>query len=309
MKVLLLGGLGGHAGQALGIAHYLAKERIEFDVLTLPGTEWRFEGLASKVLTAPQAIKPITGELDVKSLFKVIATIVKLKKYKVVIANGSNFAVPPSIWEKLRGARLINVEIIDAVVEPSRAPRLLHKFSDVTFVQWEELREKYPGSKVSGPVYEPPKYEPRDEGYILVTAGSLGYKELFDAAVRTFEPEELVIQTGKVPPEKYKVKKSFSFSKDFHRWIAGARAVITTFPGSTSAIASLGYGKPVVIVPNFELARGSPLTNMKPLARKLGAEVASLDGLKEALERAIRKERPKYPHGGERIVQEVIDML
>ena len=311
-EVLLVGGMGGHAGQARVIGIFLKKCHVNFDVITLKGTEWRFEGLAERVLTAPQVLEPVTARFRPRFLLELIPKLLKLKRYKVVITNGSNFAIPPALWERILMSKLINIEVVDAVIKPTKAPRVLHRFSTLTMVQWEELMPYYPGAEVSGPIYEPPVYEPRDEGYVLVTAGSVGYKKLFDKAVEQLSKNfELVIQTGKVPPALYKdkVKEAFSFSKDFHRWLSRAKAVITTYPGSTSVIASLSYRKPVVIVPNDELLKAAPKENMEPLARKIGAVVSSLDGLEKSLEEALKKRPPKYENGAKKVVDRAIALL
>jgi len=311
MEVLVLGGVGGHSGQAFAISYFLKKEDINFDVLTVEGTEARFRDLARKVLTAPQALEVGSGRFRARKALKVILRLISLRKYKVVIANGSNFAVPFSLWEKVLGAKLINLEMLDAVVKPTRSPRLLHKFSTVTFVQWEEMLKHYKGAKVSGPVYEPPLERPEEGDYLLVTAGTLGYRELFDSVVEELGSYKLVLQTGKVPPDAYRRKawKVFSYSANFHKWIARAKAVIGVFPGTTPAIARLAYSKPVVIVPNYHLRRSTPFENMRPFAKKLRISIGELGNLEDALEEAFQTPPPKYQNGAERIAGEVASLL
>ncbi|UXD22399.1 hypothetical protein IPA_04340 [Ignicoccus pacificus DSM 13166] len=312
-EVLLLGGYGGHTGQALGIAKYLREKGIEFDVLTLEGTERRYaDSGARRIMTTKQFLEPTTGKFLPLSIPKILIDTLKLGKYKVVIANGSVFALPPTFLLKLRGSKIINVETIDAVVEPSRAPKIIHRYADVTFVQWPELKRHYPNALVSGPIFEPLKYEPEEGDYILVTAGTKGYKDLFDAVVRQFDKEEIVLQVGKMPIDRYKDKAKvvFSFSYDFHKWLAKAKAVITTFPSSTAAIASLGFRKPTVIVPHYG-HRAVPMSNMEPFAKKTGCVIANLNELKEAVEKAIRSRAsmPKYEHGGKKVAEKVLELL
>ncbi len=310
MDVLLLGGVGGHSGQAYALAQFLRACEIPFDVLTYPGTEARFRGLARKVLVTPQILEPVTRRFNATNLLIVIKKLLTLKKYKVVIANGSNFGVPPSLWEKMLGAKLVNVEMLDAVVKPTKAAKFLHRFADVTFVQWDELLPHYPGAKVSGPIFEPPEYEPREGDYILVTAGTYGYEELFEAAARSFG-KEVVLQTGRVDPSKYKgmVREAFTFDPDFHRWLANARAVIGVFPGTTPAIARLAYCKPVVVVPNPKLPHSTPPENMKPFVEKIGAVIGDLGNLEDSLSEALRKECPRYENGALRVVEEVLGLI
>ena len=311
-KVLVLGGIGGHSGQAFAISHYLKEAKIEFDVMTLPGTEWRFEGLANEIITLDQLLLPPNRRPNPKALPKMLLKLLKMKRYKVMVANGSNFAVPPALMGKLKGSKLINVESLDAVVEPSKAAKFLSRFSDVDIVQWEELKEFYVNALVSGPIFEPPLYEPRDEGYILVTAGTLGYEELFVEAVKQLSDKyQLLIQTGRVDPERFKGKnvKAFRYSKDFHKLLANAKAVIGVFPATTPATAALAYDKPTVIVPNPNLKSASSLKNMKPFAERIGAVIGDLKNLKESLERAFEVRRPKYENGAKVVVKKVVEML
>jgi len=301
LKILVVGGLGGHAGQALAVAEALRGLGAEVEVLTLKGTEKRFEGF--KVHSCDQPVPPGRGRPTLRGTLSSLLTSLKLKKYDAVVLNGSNFALVPGFVQKLKGSKVINVEVVDAVVEPTRASRIAHKFADLTALHWEEQRLAYPSkSEVFGPIVEPRRYEPRDEGYVLVTAGSLGYEELFDAAAEALG-KEAVLQTGRVPPERYrgKVKEAFSFSYDFHRWMAGASVVVGTFPGSTLAIAAISYGKPTVMIPNPKLRRGASMKNMLPLAEKLNSVVAGLSGLREAVEEARKKKPPKYPDGARRL--------
>ncbi len=310
-KVLLLGGLGGHSGQAFAIAKFLRDERIAFDVATFPGTEKRFEGLAERIMTFPQLLMPPKRRPNprgILSLYKILT----LKKYDIVIANGSNFAVLPSLWEKLRGGTLINIETIDAVVVPNKATKFLSKFANFTVIHWEELKKHYPKAMVSGPIYEPPLYEPEDEGYVLVTAGTLGYEELFLEAIRQLSKNfKLVIQTGRVNPEKFKRDgvRAFRYVEDFHKVLAKAKAVVGVFPGTTPATATLAYNKPTVIVPNLKLRSAASLENMKPFAEKVGAVIGDLNDLEGALEKAFRTRRPRYENGAKKVVQLVLEVL
>jgi len=305
LKALVVGGFGGHAGQAFAIAYWLKELGSPPDVLTVKGTEGRFRGVAEEVISTEQPVPVGEARPSLRRLLKALIDSLKIKKYDVVILNGSNFALVPGITQKLKGAKVVNVEVIDAVVKPTRAAKLASAFSDLNALHWEEQKAAYPKrSKVFGPVHEPRLYDPYDGGYVLVTAGSLGYEELFDAAAQAFG-ERAVLQTGKVPPEKYegKVREAFSFSFEFHKWLAGASAVVTTFPGSTAAVAALAYGKPTVLVINPHLKRGASPENAVPYARKIGAVLSDLKGLREAVERAKGVLKPSYPEGAKELAR------
>ncbi|WP_055410350.1 hypothetical protein [Pyrodictium delaneyi] len=233
----------------------------------------------------------------------------RLPRCRVFVSTGSNHSVLPALVSRLRGALLLNLESIDRFTVPAKAARILRPFSAATLVHWPEQRRLYPDAVVTGPVYEPPRYKPRDEGYVLVTAGTIGFRGLFDAVER-LGLRRVVLQTGRVDPEPYQKRNPgwivFDFDPDFHRWLAGASIVVTQFPGSTAATAALAYRKPVVMVVNPGLPLAASIADAVYYARRLRAILlprASPSLLRRGLELAEKLEPPSYPNGGETIAR------
>ena len=308
-RVLITAAPGGHSGYAYAIGYYIREMGGEPHFLA-PPVEWLRRKLShiGTVHTAPLPRRP--GEPLLRTLPRwprAFWTALRRvsRQFDALVACGSNFSIPPAVAARLRGVPVYNVESIVRIVDAARTPRLLYRFSRATLLHWEEQRRHYPKGVVVGPIYEPPSLEPRDGGYILVTAGTTGHSRLFRALL-DLPLEEVVVQTGAVDPEPLRSRRPrwrfIRFTPELDKLIAEASLVVTHFPGMTSATAALAYGKPVVLVPASHLKLSASLENMRIYAAKIGAAVAQ-DAIPEELQRAIEeaprlaRQRPSYPIG------------
>lgn len=303
-EALIIAGYGGHSGYAFAIIHELLKLGFKRNLILI-AEEYGF--LIEKFKPYGEVITQTLPRRPREPLyrgvhrwFKAFYQSLKLltnHKVAVVFASGSNFSLPPSITSRIvNRAKLYTIEAIERFTKPSKAVKILEKAGATVFLHWEEQLEIYPKGVVVGPVYEPPLYEPRDEGYILVTTGTLGYKDLFDAVER-LGLERVVLQTGDVNPEPYVNRNpgwiAFKYTSDIHRWIAGASLVITQ-QGLTAAISRLAYGKPTIVVWNPRISLGAVKSDVKTYAEKLEVpfiDEVELNALKKAIDSAgsIRK--------------------
>lgn len=320
-RILLIAGYGGHAGYVYAVAYELARSGFtENVVLIAQGYEFLAARFCDLGEIHYQVLPRKPGESLQRGLGKWIKAFLQSTKISlsydisVVFAGGSNFSIPPSITTKfLRRPMLYTLEAIEHFTKPSRAVKVLEKMGAVVFLHWNEQLEIFPKGVVVGPVYEPALYESRDEGYVLVTTGTLGFKELFDI-VEWLGIENVVLQTGDVDPEPY-IKKNpswrvFRYTSDIHKWIAGASLVITQ-QGVTASTASLAYGKPVIIVYNPRVVLGAPRRDVEIYAEKLGAEYVekpTRELLKKAIEKASKPTKT-YPKGAEEIAKILLNTL
>jgi len=225
------------------------------------------------------------------------------RDYDFVFASGSNFSIPVSTMLKvLRGVPIYVLEDVNRFSKPAKAVKFLERVGAKVLLQWDEQRELYKNGVVVGVVYEPPLYKPREEGYVLVTLGTLGSRDVFDAIIK-LNYEKAVVQTGDIDPEVYKDEKPnwvfFKYTEDLHKWLAGASVVIT-HPGTTAATARLAYGKPVVIVYTKRHSTLYPLNDVARLAEKLNAVFVceiTPKTLVDAVEMAIKLEKPTLGNG------------
>ena len=316
-RVIITAAPGGHSGYALAIGYYLKEEQGMTPLfVTARGVNW----VRKKLTRIGEVIEITMPRLPGEPLYRTIhrwakafiESIRATRGARVLVSCGSNLSIPPALTAKLRGAKLVNVESIVRFSSPGKTPRLLRPLADVTVVHWPEQERLHPGALVAGPIYEPPRYEPVDDGFILVTAGTMGHRELFDAALRS-RLRPLVIQTGRLDPGRYRDEgvEAFSFDPDLDRWISRASVVVTHFPGMTSATAALAYNKPVVLAPARHLVMSASVEDCGPYARHIGAvcmDEVTPRRLEEAVEEALRAERPRYDNGA-RLVAKLVNEL
>jgi len=322
-RVLLTASGGGHTGFAVAVARYLEGE-YDLVFTVARGDEYSMRKIEHS-LADYEVLEVTPGRGPSGSLLRAAPRLAKalveslrgLGRVDAAVCTGHNNGVPPCLAAWLRGARLVSLEDVYRVTVRSRSISLLSRFSRAVALHWEAQRGLYPGKGVVvGPVYEPPRYEPGDEGYILVTAGTYGYEELFDAVLDLYRegrlPAPPIIQTGRVPPDKYREAgvRAFQFDPDLDRLIANARIVVA-HQGMTAVTAALGYRKPTIIVYNPKWRLAAPRGDVERVAREMGVSFlgeADKDGLEEAL-RNVGTPRWRGPEGARRLADLVRDLL
>ncbi|MEB3806485.1 MAG: polysaccharide biosynthesis protein [Desulfurococcales archaeon] len=316
MEILVTAAPGGHSGYAYALGYYARMKGLTPHFLVPKGYSWIREKLSRLGETIEHPLPRKPAEPLWRTIHRwplaLLASMTRVtRRYKAVISCGANFSIPPSIAGKLKGLKLYNVESIVRILDTGKTPRLLYHIADKTFLHWPEQLKNYPKGLVVGPIYEPPTREPYDGGYILVTAGTLGNKELFDAVVE-LDLEDVVMQTGQVDPEPYRRRRPgwryVTHTSDFDELLAGASVVVTQFPGMTSATAALAYRKPVVLVPARHLHLSASLENARIYAEKIHAvyvDEITPESLEDALEKARGIEPPSYDNGAEKAVEHV----
>jgi beta-1,4-N-acetylglucosaminyltransferase len=67
-----------------------------------------------------------------------------------IISTGPGPAVPASILAKLVGIKVVYIETGSRVFALSASGKILYRFADLFFVQWPQLRSKYPKAVYAG---------------------------------------------------------------------------------------------------------------------------------------------------------------
>lgn len=75
------------------------------------------------------------------------------EKPDVVITTGVLAMIPICLIAKLFGKKLIYIESFAKVNSPTQTGRLLYKFADRFYVQWESMLEFYPKAIYKGGIY------------------------------------------------------------------------------------------------------------------------------------------------------------
>jgi UDP-N-acetylglucosamine:LPS N-acetylglucosamine transferase len=302
---------GGHTGYAVSLAQRLYK-KAEIAFYVPSSDKWTISKV-KKYGEYIEIIKPRGPNEGFAKLFKglpkaMFQSLKAVKDIDIFISSGSNHSIAPAIAAWLKNIHVINIESSVRFTKPSSSAKNISLIAELTVLQWEEQKKILPKGKVFGPLYEVPEYKIEDKGYILVTAGTYGFKKLFDA-ISTLDLDNVVLQTGKVDPSIYKEKKSrwivFDYDPDFSRWIAGASLVITHL-GKTVIDSALTYRKPTIIVPNPEWRLTAGKEDAKILADKLGIcyqENLDPEALRISIEECKKRVPRVYIDGAEELAK------
>ena len=71
----------------------------------------------------------------------------------VVICTGVLAMIPMCLLVKFSGGKLIYLESFAKVTSPTETGKLLYKFADRFYVQWESMKEFYPNAIYRGGIY------------------------------------------------------------------------------------------------------------------------------------------------------------
>lgn len=315
-KVILLAGGGGHTGYAYALAQYLFG-KCELEIFVPEGDKLSNDRLKKfgdiRMLLKPRGPKtplfPFLAGLG-KSFLR---SSLKFNKKSVVVSTGSNFCLAPCIVAKMNGVPTVNLESSVRFTSASKTGKILAITATLTALQWEEQKKFLPKGEVFGPMLAKPELEPYDGGYILVTGGTYGHKQLFQAFDLT-KIEKVILQAGALyTPEFAKMHptwKVIDYSDRFHELIAGADVVVTHF-GESIIDSALVYGKPTVISVNPDWNRTAGIKDATILSEKVNGTLLqdfTPDAVQEAIERARKSRPPQISSGAEPLSRRILQM-
>lgn len=79
--------------------------------------------------------------------------IIVIEKPDVVITTGVLAMIPLCLISKILRKKLIYIESFAKVNSPTETGKLLYKYADQFYVQWESMKEFYPNSIYLGGIY------------------------------------------------------------------------------------------------------------------------------------------------------------
>ena len=159
MKLLIVLGEGGHTKQMLNLVSLL--KSTDQDAYELHYIVAREDELSAGHIQHPGPVHRVTrprgkstGQLGaairtILAAFQAIGVLFRVRP-DAVISAGPAIAVPISILSKLLGARLIYIESSSRISQPSLTGRILYRWADLFFVQWQQLQPKYPRAIFAG---------------------------------------------------------------------------------------------------------------------------------------------------------------
>jgi UDP-N-acetylglucosamine--N-acetylmuramyl-(pentapeptide) pyrophosphoryl-undecaprenol N-acetylglucosamine transferase len=315
-RILILAGGGGHSGYAFSLAQRL-EGRAEMKFYVPEGDTLSFRRLSGfgEVGFLPKARGADTP------LWRFLPGLVNafgqamLKSkngFEVVVSTGSNFCIPPALLMRMKGVKLINIESSVRFTTPSKTASILQPFSTCTALQWKEQKALLRRGTYFGPILPRAVMQPWRGGYILVTGGTFGHRQLFDLMSESGY-SNVLLQTGRIDPSRYQVRhpewRIITSSPRFHELLAGAEVVVTHF--GYTALEAIVYRKPMVLVLNPEWRLTVGFEDARMLASKLNAQFIhdlTLENLVNAIERAKSQSLPSFPDGAERLADAMLSM-
>ena len=75
------------------------------------------------------------------------------EKPDIVISTGALSTIPICILSKIFRKKVIFIESFEKVTSPTLTGKLVYKFADQFYVQWEQLKEYYPDAICKGGIY------------------------------------------------------------------------------------------------------------------------------------------------------------
>ena len=96
----------------------------------------------------PTARNPRTALKNLRLAWHVLGR----ERPRVLVTTGAGTAVPFAWVARLRGARIVYIESLTRIEQPSLSLRLLAPFADRVYVQWPELAERVRGARFAGTV-------------------------------------------------------------------------------------------------------------------------------------------------------------
>ena len=312
--ILILAGGGGHTATAKIIAEELRGEAELYFLAPRddPLTPQLNRYGAVDTLTRPRHPTTPTWRFTLRMLKALYEALRRApREVEVAVSTGGNFCIPPALTSWIRGIPLVNIENRVRLIAPSKTAKLLQPFSKLTALQWEE-QTRFLRGVVFGPLLPRPRYKPWNGGYILITGGTYGYRELLEAASES-GLEEVILQTGRIDPKPYRERhpewRVLRYSSNFEELIAGARVVVSP-PGATPMEAA-AYRKPIVIVNYPRWAKAAGPRDVELFAEKINAPLLwrpNPEGLLKAIEEAERRGGAQLKSGSKALANAILNL-
>lgn len=150
-KILMAASSGGHLEEVLALKEL--KEDYEV-VLITEKTAYQVSFWQDRVYEVPQV-----NRKEWKSMLRFVGIwvstlrILLKEKPDAVLSTGAMVAFPALVLGKLLGKKVLFIECMFNVDEPTLTGKLTYRFADLFIVQWEEMLKVYPKAVLGGRVF------------------------------------------------------------------------------------------------------------------------------------------------------------
>ncbi len=151
MKLLFAASSGGHFEQIMMLKPLM--EKYESALLT-EKTDYGTGNTGIKTIYIPQI-----NRKEFTFIFKFIANIFRAikiyhkEKPDIMITTGVLAIIPMALIMKLHRRKLVYIESFAKVTSKTLSGKLLYKFADQFYVQWESMLKLYPKAIYKGGIY------------------------------------------------------------------------------------------------------------------------------------------------------------
>lgn len=151
IKICFAASCGGHYEQLVMLAPLM--EKYDSFILT-EKTLYKIDNKNLKTYLVPQMNrkeKMFILKLILNTIWSFLIFI--KERPDVIICTGVLAMVPMCLLMKLFGKKLIYIESFAKVISPTLSGKLLYKYADQFYVQWESMKEFYPKAICLGGIY------------------------------------------------------------------------------------------------------------------------------------------------------------
>jgi beta-1,4-N-acetylglucosaminyltransferase len=158
VRLLIVLGSGGHTKEMLRLVDLMgpgyeysylvcADDELSVQKIKVPGSVYR--------VIRPRLLNISMLTIGLRTLWSAGRAFVALcrARPRAIISAGPGIAVPACILGKCLGLKVIYVETGSRVFALSMSGKILSHFSDLFFVQWEELLSLYPKAICAGRLF------------------------------------------------------------------------------------------------------------------------------------------------------------
>lgn len=295
MRVGILAGGGGHSALAEIICEILKDFTKTIFIPEKDAISKMKLEKYGKIKELPKFIEALKG-INVKNFLKSFFKSLMIQKLDVIISTGSNFCIFPSFFSKMKGTKLVNLEVPDRIFSPSITPKILDLIANITIVHWEEQVRNFRKSRLMGPLIYPEKSSTKKEKKIIIFTGTLFFEKILEdikQIASNFPGYKFIIKSKKILPTPKNViflTKTLS-EKEVDNLLAKASLVVS-HPGYTM-FKAISYKTPVLLYFPKEYRKHTK-KDIEFLCKKFNLEW--FDRLSsEKIERSLRR-KPRIPN-------------
>ena len=151
MKIVFAASSGGHFEQLMMLKPLMEKHD---SILVTEKTDYSMGKTEVKTYYLKQINRKEVLFLPkfIGNTFRSLRIIIK-ERPKVMITTGVLAIIPMALLIKLFGGKLIYIESFAKVTSKTLSGKLLYRFADRFYVQWEEMLKLYPNAIFKGGIY------------------------------------------------------------------------------------------------------------------------------------------------------------